>query len=56
MESNDLHHSIDLLKVEYDNESICLGKKIKNGVVTDELSVVFSLKKKNQSNFFRHQN
>ncbi len=46
MESNDLHHSIDLLKVEYDNESICLGKKIKNGVVTDELSVVFFVKEK----------
>jgi hypothetical protein len=46
METNNLLQSIENLKIEYNNDSICLGKKIKNGVVTDELSIVFFVDEK----------
>jgi hypothetical protein len=46
MENNILLQSIENLKAEYNNDSICLGKKIKNGVVTDELSIVFFVDEK----------
>jgi hypothetical protein len=46
MENNILLQSIENLKIEYNNDSICLGKKIKNGVVTDELSIVFFVDEK----------
>lgn len=46
MENNDLLLSIESLKQEFNNDSICLGKKIKNGVVTDEVSIVFFVDEK----------
>jgi len=52
MENNILLQSIENLKVEYNNDSICLGKKIKNGVVTDELSIVFFVDEKKTTRKF----
>ena len=52
METNNLLQSIENLKIEYNNDSICLGKKIKNGVVTDELSIVFFVDEKKTNRKF----
>jgi len=46
MENNILLQSIENLKSKFNNDLICLGKKIKNGVVTDELSIVFFVNEK----------
>ena len=46
MNFEQLNQSIESLKKELNNDTICLGKKIKNGVVTDELSIVFFVDEK----------
>ena len=43
---NNILFEIEKLKKELNNDSICLGRKIKKGVVTDELSVVFLVDEK----------